>query len=142
MGSTPGPIDKEGIGMARTDVQREMKELFGEVIGFIDLIPDEYIDSEWDLIKRVQFGETLIPNKYKELIGLSVAAVTRCRYCALFYAEAAKLFGATDAEVEEAVHYTKLVSGWSTYLNGMQVDYDEFKAQVARVVDHVKASAA
>jgi AhpD family alkylhydroperoxidase len=128
--------------MARTDVQREMKELFGEVIGFIDLIPDEYIDSEWDLVKRVQFGETLIPNKYKELIGLSVAAVTRCRYCALFHAEAAKLFGATDAEVEEAVHYTKLVSGWSTYLNGMQVDYDEFKAQVARVVDHVKASAA
>ena len=128
--------------MARTDVQREMKELFGEVIGFIDLIPDEYIDSEWDLIKRVQFGETLIPNKYKELIGLSVAAVTRCRYCALFHAEAAKLFGATDAEVEEAVHYTKLVSGWSTYLNGMQVDYDEFKAQVNRVVDHVKASAA
>ncbi len=127
--------------MARTDVQREMKEMFGEVIGFIDLIPDEYIDSEWDLIKRVQFGETLIPNKYKELIGLSVAAVTRCRYCALFHAEAAKLFGATDAEVEEAVHYTKLVSGWSTYLNGMQVDYAEFKAQVERVVDHVKASA-
>ena len=128
--------------MARTDVHREMKELFGEVIGFIDLIPDEYIDSEWDLIKRVQFGETLIPNKYKELIGLSVAAVTRCRYCALFHAEAAKLFGATDAEVEEAVHYTKLVSGWSTYLTGMQVDYAEFKSQVERVVDHVKASAA
>lgn len=127
--------------MARTDVQREMKELFGEVIGFIDQIPDEYIDSEWDLIKRVQFGETLIPNKYKELIGLSVAAVTRCRYCALFHTEAAKLFGATDEEVEEAVHYTKLVTGWSTYLNGMQVDYDEFKAQVNRVVEHVKASA-
>lgn len=127
--------------MARTDVQREMKELFGEVIGFIDQIPDEYIDSEWDLIKRVQFGETLIPNKYKELIGLSVAAVTRCRYCALFHTEAAKLFGATDEEVEEAVHYTKLVTGWSTYLNGMQVDYEEFKAQVNRVVEHVKASA-
>lgn len=128
--------------MARTDVHREMKELFGEVIGFVDLIPDEFIDAEWDLIKRVQFGETLIPNKYKELIGLSVAAVTRCRYCALFHAEAAKLFGATDAEVEEAVHYTKLVTGWSTYINGMQVDYAEFKAQVDRVVDHVKASAA
>lgn len=141
MGSNRGPIDKEGMPMARTDVHREMKELFGEVIGFIDLIPDEYIDSEWDLVKRVQFGETLIPNKYKELIGLSVAAVTRCRYCALFHTEAAKLFGATDAEVEEAMHYTKLVSGWSTYLNGMQVDYAEFKAQVDRVVDHVKASA-
>jgi AhpD family alkylhydroperoxidase len=113
----------------------------GDRIGFVDLIPDQYIDAEWDLIKRVQFGETLIPNKYKELIGLAVSAATRCRYCALFHTEAAKLFGATDEEVEEAMHYTKLVSGWSTYINGMQVDYAEFKAQVDRVVDHVKASA-
>ena len=128
--------------MARTDVHREMKEMFGEVIGFVDLIPDQFIDSEWDLIKRVQFGETLIPNKYKELIGLAVAAATRCRYCALFHTEAARLFGATDDEVEEVMHYTKLVIGWSTYINGMQVDYQEFKSQVDRVVEHVKATAA
>jgi AhpD family alkylhydroperoxidase len=140
MGSTRGPVDKEGA-MARTDVQREMKEMFGEVIGFVDLIPDQFIDSEWDIMKRVQFGQTLIPNKYKELIGLGVAAVTRCHYCILFHSEAAKLFGATDDEVEEAMHYTKVVSGWSTYINGMQVDPDEFRAQVNRVVDHVKASA-
>lgn len=128
--------------MARTDVHREMKEMFGEVIGFVDLIPDQFIDSEWDLMKRVQFGETLIPNKYKELIGLAVAAVTRCHYCALFHTEAAKLFGATEDEIEEAMHYTKVVSGWSTYINGMRVDPDEFNAQVSRVVDHIKASAA
>lgn len=127
--------------MAREDVHREMKEMLGEVIGFVDLIPDEFIDAEWDLIKRVQLGETLIPNKYKELIGLAVAAATRCRYCALFHTESAKLFGATDAEVEEAMHYTKLVIGWSTYINGMQVDYEDFRAQVGRIVDHVRASA-
>jgi hypothetical protein len=40
------------------------------------------------------------------------------------------------------VHYTKVVVGWSTYINGMQVDYDDFKAQIGRVVEHVKASAA
>jgi AhpD family alkylhydroperoxidase len=128
--------------MARTDVHREMKEMFGEVIGFVDLIPDQFIDAEWELIKGVQFGETLIPNKYKELMGLAVSAATRCRFCALFHTESAKLFGATYDEIEEAMHYTKLVIGWSTYINGMQVDYDEFKAQVERVVDHVKATAA
>jgi AhpD family alkylhydroperoxidase len=128
--------------MSRTDVHREMKDMFGTVISFVDQIPDEFIDAEWDLIKRVQFGETLIPNKYKELIGLAVAAVTRCRYCTLFHTEAAKLFGATDAEVEEAVHYTKLVSGWSTYINGLQVDYEDFAAEVAQVAAHVRAQAA
>jgi AhpD family alkylhydroperoxidase len=115
--------------------------MFGEVIGFVDLIPDEFIDAEWDLMKRLQFGETLIPNKYKELIGLAVSAATRCGYCTLFHSEAAKLFGASEAEVQEAMHYTKLVGGWSTYLNGMRVDRDEFAAEVARVVAHVKASA-
>ena len=128
--------------MSRSDVHQEMKEMFGTVISFVDQIPDEFIDSEWDLIKRVQFGETLIPNKYKELIGLAVAAVTRCRYCTLFHTEAAKLFGATDAEVEEAVHYTKLVSGWSTYINGLQVDYEEFANEVAQVAAYVREQAA
>ena len=128
--------------MSRQDVHNEMKEMFGTVISFVDEIPDEFIDAEWDLIKRVQFGETLIPNKYKELIGLSVSAVTRCRYCILFHTEAAKLFGATEGEIEEAVHYTKLVSGWSVYINGLQVDYDEFADEVARVTAHVRAQAA
>ena len=128
--------------MSRQDVHNEMKEMFGEVISFIDEIPDQFIDAEWDLMKGVQFGETLIPNKYKELIGVSVSAVTRCRYCVLFHTEAAKLFGATDAEIEEAVHYTKLVSGWSVYINGLQVDYDEFAAQVGRVAEHIRKQAA
>ena len=127
--------------MSRSDVHQEMKEMFGTVISFVDEIPDDFIDSEWDLIKRLQFGETLIPNKYKELIGLAVAAATRCRYCTLFHTEVAKLFGATDAEVEEAVHYTKQVSGWSTYINGLQVNYEEFANEVARATAHVRASA-
>ncbi len=125
--------------MSRSDVHAEMKEMFGNVISFIDLIPDEFIDAEWDLIKRVQFGETHIPNKYKELIGLAVAAVTRCSYCSLFHTEAAKLFGATDEEVEEAVHYAKLVGGWSAYINGLRVDPETFANEVHAVVDHVRA---
>ena len=128
--------------MARTDVHREMKEMLGEVLDFVDLIPDEFIDAEWDVLKRLQLGETLIPNKYKELIGLAIAATTRCRYCALFHTEAAKLHGATEAEIQEAVHLTKAVNGWSTYINGMQVNYDDFKAQVGRVVEHIQAAAA
>lgn len=128
--------------MAREDVHLEMKEMFGEVISFVDRIPDEFIDSEWDLIKRVQFGETLIPNKYKELIGLSVSAVTRCRYCVLFHTETAKLFGASEGEIEEAVHYTKLVQGWSIYLNGLAIDFDEFADEVQRVAEFVRSTAA
>lgn len=125
--------------MSRQDVHAEMKEMFGTVFSFVDTIPDAFIDAEWDLIKRVQFAETLIPNKYKELMGLAISAVSRCRYCALMHTEAARLFGATDAEIQEAVHYAKLVSGWSIYINGLQVDYDTFTDEVRRIVDYVTA---
>lgn len=125
--------------MGRAEVHAEMKEMFGTVIGFVDQIPDEFIAEEWDVMKRLQFGETLIPNRYKELIGLGIAAATRCRYCTLFHTEAAKLFGASDEEVQEAVHYGKLVSGWSFYLNGLRVDEHDFADEVRRVVEYVRA---
>ena len=125
--------------MARTDVHREMKEMFGEVIGFVDLIPDQFIDSEWDLMKRVQFGQTLIPNKYKELIGLAVSGATRCRYCAYFHTEAARLFGATDEEITEASLIAKNTMAWSTFLNAMAYDFDEFRREFDRIAEHVRA---
>lgn len=126
--------------MGRAEVHAEMKEMFGTVVSFVDEIPDEFIDAEWEVMKRLQFGETLIPNKYKELIGLGIAAATRCRYCTLFHTEAAKLNGATDAEIKEAVHYGKLVSGWSFYLNGLRVDEDGFADEVARIVEYVRSN--
>jgi len=57
----------------------------------------------------------------------------------LYHTEAAKLNGATDAEIEDAVHFAKSSAGWSTYLNGMQVDYEQFKAEVRKVSEHVRS---
>lgn len=125
--------------MSRQDVHAEMTAMLGTVISFVDQVPDAFIDSEWDLMKRLQFAPTLIPNKYKELMGLAIAAVSRCRYCALFHTEAARLNGATDAEIEEAVHFAKIVTGWSVYLNGLQVDYETFADEIRRVVGFVVA---
>jgi hypothetical protein len=51
----------------------------------------------------------------------------------------AKLYGATDAQIEEAVHYAKSSAGWSTYINGLQVDFNEFKEEVHRACEHVRA---
>ncbi len=120
----------------------EIEESFGFVPSFFKLLPDEYLGSEWDLQKRLTLEETLIPNKYKELMGLAVAAVTRCKYCTYYHTVAAKLFGATDEEIEEAMHYTKQVIGWSTYINGMQMDYDNFKKEMDRIAEHVKSAMA
>ncbi len=119
--------------MSRADVEADIAATMGLVPSFFDAMPDDVIEPEWDIFKRMTFGETAIPNKYKELLGVAVHSVTHCRYCILFHEEAAKLFGATDEEIQEAVHYAKYTIGWSTYLNGMRVDYDEFAAELAKV---------
>ena len=58
------------------------------------------------------------------MIGLAVSGATRCRYCAYFHAEAARLFGATEDEITETAMIAKNTMGWSTYLNTLQFDYD------------------
>ena len=123
----------------RKQVEAEIKEELGLVPGFFQSIPDNYIDLEWELFKRLELGETLIPNKYKELMGVAIHSETKCRYCVLFHSEAAKLFGATDEEIQEAVHYAKMSLGWSAYINGMKTDYDDFEAELKKVVQYVKS---
>jgi hypothetical protein len=54
----------------------------------------------------------------------------------------ARLFGATDAEIEDAVHYAKSSAGWSAYLNGMQTDLEQFTRDVKQVVEFVGAQMA
>jgi len=90
-------------------------------------------------MKRIQFDEGPIPNKYRELMGIGISAVTRCKYCAFFHTEMAKLYGATKEEIEDAVHYAKSSAGWSTYLNGLQFDYDEFKNEILQACEHVRS---
>jgi AhpD family alkylhydroperoxidase len=122
----------------RKEIYKEMEEMFGLVPSFLKTIPDATIEHEWELFKKVQFDEGAIPNKYRELIGLGLSAVSKCRYCTLYHTEMAKLFGATDKEIEEAVHYAKSSAGWSAYLNGMQVDYEQFKDELRRAGEHAK----
>ncbi len=125
--------------MNRQQVYDQIKEMFGLVPGFFKAIPDSSLEMEWNLFKRVQFDEGPIPNKYRELMGLAIAAVTKCRYCAFFHTEAARLNGATDAEIEDAVHFAKSSAGWSAYINGLQTEFEQFKDEVLQICEHVRS---
>lgn len=125
--------------MNRQEVYREIEEMFGLVPSMFKVVPDSSLELEWRLFKRVQFDEGPFPNKYRELTGVAIAAATKCRYCALYHSEVAKLNGATEDEIEDAVHYAKSSAGWSTYINGLQLDYDEFKDEVLQACEHVRS---
>jgi AhpD family alkylhydroperoxidase len=125
--------------MSRAEVESDIRKTLGLVPEFLTEIPDSMIEAEWASFKEFELAETAIPNKYKELIGLAVSGATRCRYCVYFHTEAAKLFGATDEEVNEAALMAKHTMGWSTYLNTRQFDYDRFKEEFDRIAEHVRS---
>jgi len=129
--------------MSRESVYKEMKEMLGIVPSMFKSIPDNVIDNEWDVFKKVQIEAPHVPNKYKELAGLAISAVSKCRYCAYFHTAFAKLFGASDDEIQEVLHYAKASAGWSAYINGTQADFDEFCGEIDAICKHVgKAMAA
>lgn len=121
----------------RHEVESEIKETLGLVPSFFNRIPSDVIDQEWQLFRHWEFGETLIPNKYKELLMLAVHSETKCRYCTLFHTEAAKLFGASEEEIQEAVHLAKHTVGWSVYLNGIREDLDQFTAELGQIGEYL-----
>jgi AhpD family alkylhydroperoxidase len=128
--------------MSRDAVEADIRETLGLVPSFFDAVPDSLIESEWTSMKTLELAETAIPNKYKELIGVAVSGATRCRYCAYFHTEAARLFGATDEEIAEAALMAKHTMGWSSYLNALLPDYDRFVAEFDQIAEYVRAQAA
>jgi AhpD family alkylhydroperoxidase len=124
--------------MSRADVEAEIRNTLGLVPSFWNSVPDSLIESEWRSFVAIELAETAIPNKYKELLGIAVSGATRCRYCAYFHTEAARLFGATDEEIAEASLMAKHTMGWSTYLNAMAFDYDEFVAEFDQIAAYIR----
>ncbi len=117
----------------KTEILRDIEETLGFVPEWIAQIPEHSIEAEWSLFKNWELAETTIPGKYKELIGLAVAANMQCDYCVAYHTELARSYGANDEEINETSLMAKTTAGWSSYLQGMQVDLDQFKKDVQRI---------
>ena len=114
---------------------KDIEQTLGTVPGFFKAFPEVGIAGAWAEFKSVQLNpKTKLDGKTKELIGLAIAAQVPCHYCVYFHTAAAKLNGATDQEIREAVAMAAIVRHWSTVLNGMQVDFNGFKQDTDTVL--------
>ncbi len=121
---------------------RDIEQTLGSVPTFFKLFPESGIAGAWSEFKSVQLNpQTALSGKTKELIGLAVAAQIPCQYCVYFHTAAAKLNGASDEEVREAVAMAAISRHWSTVLNGMQVDFNSFKKDTDTVLEHAASQA-
>jgi AhpD family alkylhydroperoxidase len=107
--------------MTRKEIYRDIEQTLGIVPTMFKSIPDSSLATEWEVFKQTQIDEGPIPNKYRELIGLGISAVTKCRYCAFYHTEPAKLYGTSQEELEEAVHFAKASAGSSSRIPRLHV---------------------
>jgi AhpD family alkylhydroperoxidase len=120
---------------ARGDIQKT----FGFVPGFMKLVPDLALPGAWMDFKGLLLNPaTALPPKVKDLVGLAVAAQIPCEYCIYAHTEFAKLNGATDAEISEAVAMGALTRKWSTFINGIQTDESKFRMEIGQLVTNMK----
>ncbi len=131
------------ISRPRNEVELEIKETLGIVPSFFNRIPDSALDFEWELFRKFELEEAFqtnglrLPAKVRQLIGVAVHSETKCEYCTLFHQELAKFFGASDEEIQEAVHYAKHTVGWSVYLNGIREPLDRFEQELGEIGGHL-----
>jgi AhpD family alkylhydroperoxidase len=124
---------------ARADVQSTL----GFVPDFIQRIPEPLLPGAWEELKTLQLNpKTALDGRTKELIGLAVAAQIPCRYCIIAHTEFAKLNGARDAEIGEAVGMAAITRHWSTFLNGAQIDETRFRADIAKLIENARRASA
>lgn len=118
---------------------RDMQTTLGSVPEFMRRFPEEAIAGAWKTFKSLQLDDqTALKPKYKELIGLAVAAQIPCDYCVYFHTQAARQAGATRREINEAIGMAALTQQWSTVLNGAQMDEETFRAETDRIIQYVK----
>ena len=119
-------------------IHKEVEDMFGQVPHWLRELPENSLTGFWTSMRDFHLAETVLPNKTKELIGIAVSGATRCRYCTLFHTEAAKLFGATDAEIAEAAAMAGFTMYTSTFLNAIQSDYAEFRRETMEMIAYAR----
>jgi AhpD family alkylhydroperoxidase len=137
--STP-LIAQDGESDDWKKAQAEMKSMFGGVPVMFNKLPTHVQVSAWEWFKSTSNPDAAIPPKYGELIGLGVASQIPCDYCVYAHTTMAKMYGATDEEIQEAVMKGAEVRHWSTILNGNQVDFESFKTEWDGMLAFIKAN--
>jgi AhpD family alkylhydroperoxidase len=134
--ATPAPSSQVAA------VHADITKTFGFVPDFFKSVPETLLASWWQGLTTFQLNpNTKLDGKTKELIGLAVSAQVPCEYCIVFHTEAARLNGATEEEIREAVGMASITRQGSTLLNGLQVDKAQFKKDLARIIAGARAAA-
>ncbi len=110
---------------------KEIEGALGTVPSHIKAYPKGAVSGAWAMFKGLEAdpANSALQPKVKSLINLAVAAQIPCEYCIWLETKMAKSRGATGEEIAEAVAHAGYVRHWSAVINGLQIDFETFKAE-------------
>lgn len=109
----------QGRSPEATATLAEVSKTLGAVPAMVSEMPDENVAPFWEQMKVLQLNPaTALSGKAKELIALGVAAQIPCAYCVHGHTEFARLNGATQREMREAIAAAGLARELSAIANG------------------------
>jgi AhpD family alkylhydroperoxidase len=114
---------------SRDETFKDIEAIYGVVPEYMKVYPEQGLAAAWALTKALEVEKGALEPKIKSLINIAVAAQIPCRYCVWLDTKFAREMGATDQEIAEAVAQAGLTRHWSAILNGMQIDFEAFKAE-------------
>ncbi|HVE25504.1 MAG TPA: carboxymuconolactone decarboxylase family protein, partial [Sporichthya sp.] len=134
--ATPGgPAPKPIMVIDARTALDDIKQSFGFVPEFVSTMPPEVLPGAWLGMKGLEMNpQTALPGKYKSLISLAVASQVPCRYCVVADTEFAKLEGATEREIREAVTMAGMARHVGALLEGLEVDDRIFRRDIDRMI--------
>lgn len=125
----PGRADE--VPASAEETYKDVEATLGGVPTFVKMFPAAGVAGAWAELRDLELSDrTELSPKVKALISLAVSAQIPCHYCVWADTETAKANGATEGEIAEAVAMSALTRHWSTFLNGMQVDFEQFKKEM------------
>ncbi len=123
--------------MSYEETVKDIEKTMGILPGFFKDTPKDVLPQMWPLFKKYQIGDSVIPKKYREMMMLASAAATKCPYCQTYHREVAKMFGATEPELQELAVIVAASAFWSNVLHVDNYDYDTFVKELGLIGEYM-----
>jgi AhpD family alkylhydroperoxidase len=123
--------------MSYEETISEIEKTLGTVPGFMKDTPRDLLPQMWPLFKKYQLGQSVIPEKYREMMMLAAAAAVKCPYCQTYHKEVSKMWGASDEELNELAVVVANTAFWSNILHTQNYDYDTFVKELKQIGEYM-----
>lgn len=125
--------------MNKKQALEQIDQRMGRVPNFMRQGPELAVPAMWGMMRDGVLGETAIAQRTKWLIGVACAAALPDPYRLERNLTLARAVGCGEAEIGEAIALAGETVFFSTWINGVQYDYDTFKQETLGGLDHVRS---